>query len=121
MVALNARPRGIDQEAAEAKNGQQRINPPRVAPGGLSEAATLQRNIDRGHVESSGYRNRSSEVKRLQGYTMVRSGGKKKPDKYDIPTEIRRLARERVGAVAFAQAHCAQEATQEAQAQAAAG
>ena len=53
-------------------------------------------------MESSGYRNGSSEVKRVQGYTMVRSAfqvAKKKPKKYDIPTEIRRLARERVGAV----------------------
>jgi hypothetical protein len=30
---------------------------------------------------------------------MVRSVAKKKPKRYDIPTEIRRLARERVGAV----------------------
>ena len=38
----------------------------------------------------------------MQGYTMVRYGGavaKKKPKKYDVTTEIRRLARERVGAV----------------------
>jgi hypothetical protein len=35
----------------------------------------------------------------MQGYTMVRSVAKKKPKRYNIPTEIRRLARERVGAV----------------------
>jgi hypothetical protein len=42
----------------------------------------------------------------MQGYTMARgeytireSVAKKKPKKYNIPTEIRRLARERVGAV----------------------
>jgi len=45
----------------------------------------------------------------MQGYTMTCSGytmersvakmAKKKPGKYDVPTEIRRLARERVGAV----------------------
>ena len=42
----------------------------------------------------------------MQGYTMARSGytirgpvAKKKPKKYDLPTEIRRLARERVGTV----------------------
>ncbi len=52
--------------------------------------------------ESSGYRTASSEVKRVQRYTIVGSVSevpKKKPKPYDIPTEIRRLARERVGAV----------------------
>ena len=34
-----------------------------------------------------------------KGYKMVLSMAKKKPKKYDVPTEIRRLARERVGAV----------------------
>ena len=35
----------------------------------------------------------------MQGYRMKVPVAKKKPKKYDVPTEIRRLARERVGAV----------------------
>jgi len=53
-------------------------------------------------VESSDYRTASCKVKSLQGYTIVRLGdavARKKPKKYNVPTEIRRLARERVGAV----------------------
>ena len=46
---------------------------------------------------------------------------KKKLKKYDVPTEIRRLARERVGAVPSPKLIVPKNAAQKAQAQAAAG
>jgi acetyl-CoA acetyltransferase len=50
---------------------------------------------------SMGHKWRTSAVSiaLTQGYTMVRPVAKKKAKKYNVPTEIRRLARERVGAV----------------------
>jgi hypothetical protein len=53
MVALKGGPTGIYQEACQAKKSEQRIDPPRVAPGCLPEAATLYGNIDRRQLESS--------------------------------------------------------------------
>ena len=41
MVALKSRPSGVNQERAESEEGQQRINPPRVAPGRFAETAAL--------------------------------------------------------------------------------
>ena len=49
VVALKRGPSGVDDVDSEAEEGEQRLNPPRIAAGGLTKASAIEWDIDRRH------------------------------------------------------------------------
>ena len=50
VLALQQRPRHVDDEGREHDEGGERHRPPQIAAFGLTEADSFQRNVDGGHV-----------------------------------------------------------------------